>query len=39
VVGTQEYLRAQHGLSAESLAVAIRSALEKNRTFTVTTAG
>jgi transketolase len=39
VVGTQEYLRAQHGLSAESLAVAIRSALEKNCTFSVTTAG
>jgi transketolase len=39
VVGTQEYLRAQHGLSVESLAVAIRSALEKDRSFTVTTAG
>jgi transketolase len=39
VVGTQEYLRAQHGLSVESLAVAIRSALEKDRNFTVTTAG
>jgi transketolase len=39
VVGTQEYLRAQHGLSVESLAAAIRSTLEKNRTFTVATAG
>ncbi len=39
VVGTQEYLRAQHGLSAEFLAAAIRSTLEKNRTLTVTTAG
>lgn len=39
VVGTQEYLRAQHGLSAESLAGAIRSTLEKNRPLTVTTAG
>jgi len=38
VVGTQEYLRAQHGLSAEFLAAAIRSTLEKNRTLTVTTA-
>lgn len=39
VVGTQEYLRAQHGLSVESLAAAIRSKLEKNRILTVTTAG
>ncbi|MHB8499962.1 MAG: transketolase family protein [Candidatus Acidiferrales bacterium] len=39
VAGTQEYLRAQHGLSVESLAVAIRSKLEKNRTLTVTNAG
>jgi transketolase len=39
VTGAQEYLRAQHGLSVESLAAAIRSTLEKNRTFTVTTAG
>ena len=39
VVGSQEYLRAQHGLSAESLASAIRSRLEKNRVWTVTTAG
>ena len=39
VVGTQEYLRAQHGLSVESLAAAIRSKLEKNRIRTVTTAG
>jgi transketolase len=38
VTGTQEYLRAQHGLSVESLAAAIRSTLEKNHTFTVTTA-
>ena len=39
VVGTQEYLRAQHGLSVESLAAAIRSKLEKNRILAVTTAG
>jgi len=37
VVGTQEYLRVQHGLSVESLEAAIRSTLEKNRTFTATT--
>ena len=29
MVGTQEYLRAQHGLSAESLAAAIHSILKK----------
>jgi transketolase len=39
VVGTQEYLRAQHGLSVQSLAAAIRSALGKNRIFAVSTAG
>ncbi|MGH9681619.1 MAG: transketolase C-terminal domain-containing protein, partial [Candidatus Acidiferrales bacterium] len=39
VFGSQEYLRARHGFSAESLAAAIRSRLEKNRIWTVTTAG
>ena len=39
VAGTQEYLRARYGLSAESLAAAIRSRLEKNRILTATTAG
>jgi transketolase len=34
VVGTQEYLRAHHGLSVESLEAAIRSTLEKKRTLT-----
>jgi transketolase len=38
VVGTQEYLRAHHGLSVEFLTSAIRSRLEKNRNLTVTTA-
>ncbi|HYT19830.1 MAG TPA: transketolase C-terminal domain-containing protein [Candidatus Polarisedimenticolia bacterium] len=37
VVGTQEYLRAQHGLSVESLETAIRSTLDKNRTLMATT--
>jgi transketolase len=32
IVGTQEYLRAQHGLSAESLSKAILLLLEKSRT-------
>ena len=32
MVGTQEYLRTQHGLSTESLAKAIRSILEQSRT-------
>lgn len=36
--GTQEYLRSRYGLSPESLASAIRSALEMERTF-VSTAG
>jgi len=38
VAGTQEYLRALHGLSAESLAIAIRIRMGKNRIMTVTTA-
>jgi transketolase len=33
LVGTQEYLRAQHGLSAESLATVIQSISEKARTL------
>jgi len=32
-VGTQEYLRAQHGLSVESVTGTISSALDKNRVF------
>src|SRR5579872_242418 len=36
VVGTQEYLRAQHGLTAEAVASAIASILEKDRTFAAT---
>jgi transketolase len=36
VVGTQEYLRAQHGLSVESLEAVIRSTLEKNRALAAT---
>jgi len=39
VVGTQEYLRAQHGLSVDSLASAIRSMLEKSRTLAATSEG
>ncbi len=39
VVGTQEYIRANYGLSAESLTTAIRSTLDKNRTLTAVTAG
>jgi len=38
VVGTQEYLRAHHGLSAESLATAIRSTLERSGTRNLTAA-
>jgi transketolase len=34
MVGTQEFLREQHGLSTESLAVAIRSILEEDRSLT-----
>jgi transketolase len=34
VIGTQEYLRAHHGLSVESLAATIRSTLEKDRSLT-----
>ena len=39
VVGTQEYLRAQHGLTAEAVASAITSILEKDRTFAATSTG
>jgi transketolase len=39
VVGTQEYLRAQHGLTAEAVASAIASILEKDRTFAATSTG
>jgi len=39
VVGTQEYLRAQHGLTAEAVASAIASILEKDRTFAATCTG
>jgi len=35
VVGTQEYLRAQHGLSADRIAEGIRSVLEKSRSAVV----
>lgn len=38
-VGTQEYLRAQYGLTAEALASAIASILEKDRTFAATSTG
>jgi transketolase len=34
IVGTQAYLRAQHGLSADPLATAIRSIVEKARALT-----
>jgi len=33
-IGTQEYLRAHHGLSVESLAATIRTTLEKDRSLT-----
>jgi transketolase len=36
VIGTQECLRTQHGLSPESLATAIRSTLERDRTCSLT---
>lgn len=39
VIGTQEYIRANYGLSVGSLAAAIRSTLKNDRTFSVTTAG
>jgi transketolase len=39
VVGTQEYLRAQHGLAAESVAAAIATILNTNRTLAATSAG
>lgn len=39
LIGTQEYLRAQHGLSAEAVASAIASILEKDRTFAASSAG
>ena len=39
VVGTQEYLRAQYGLTAEAIASAITSTLEKNSTFAATSTG
>jgi transketolase len=39
VVGTQEYLRAQHGLTAKAVASAIASILEKDRTFAATCTG
>lgn len=39
VVGTQEYLRAQHGLTPEAVASAIASILEKDRTFAATSTG
>jgi transketolase len=38
VIGTQEYLRAQHGLSAQSLAIAIGSILGESRTLTAASA-
>lgn len=38
-VGTQEYLRAQNGLTAEAVASAIVSILEKDRSFAATSAG
>jgi len=39
VVGTQEYLRAQHGLSAESVATAIGLILGRSRSLAATSAG
>lgn len=39
VVGSQEYLRAQHGLTGEAVASAIASILEKDRTLAATSAG
>jgi transketolase len=38
-VGTQAYLRAQHGLSADPLATAIRSIVEKARAVTAVSSG
>jgi len=38
-IGTQEYLRAQHGLTANAVASAIASILAKDRTFAATSAG
>jgi transketolase len=39
VIGTQEYIRANYGLSVACLTAAIRSTLKNERTFSVTTAG
>lgn len=39
VVGTQQYLRARHGLTGEAVASAIASILEKDRTLAATSAG
>jgi transketolase len=39
IVGTQAYLRAQHGLSADPLATAIRSIVEKARALTAVSRG
>lgn len=39
IVGTQAYLRAQHGLSADPLAIAIRSIVEKARAVTAVSRG
>ena len=39
VIGSQEYIRANYGLSVASLAAAIRSTLKNERNFSVTTAG
>lgn len=38
-IGTQDYLRAQHGLTAEAVASAIASILAKDRTFAATSTG
>src|SRR5712692_9504653 len=39
IVGMQEFLRAQYGLSAETLSEAIRSIFEKSRTMTASARG
>jgi transketolase len=39
VIGTQEYLRARHGLSAEAVALAIASILKNDRTFAASSTG
>lgn len=39
LVGTQEFLRMQHGLSAESVTATIRSVMERDRTLTTAARG